>query len=126
MSEIGSLCEYRTPANRAWTINSDDNSREQSLLQNPLFRESKRNRIEHEYESEREHRSILQEAHKTNFMYHFKVGRAAWPRLRWQEVLAFGVLGNQPRTLRVGQKPHDGRRKTVVGQISYENRAIID
>src|SRR5208337_5271010 len=31
-----------------------------SLLQNPFFRESKRNRMEHEYESEREPRSILQ------------------------------------------------------------------
>jgi len=29
-------------------------------LQNPFFRESKRNRMEHEYESEREPRSILQ------------------------------------------------------------------
>jgi hypothetical protein len=32
----------------------------ESLLQNPFFRESKRNRMEHEYESEREPRSILQ------------------------------------------------------------------
>src|SRR5208337_3847191 len=31
-----------------------------SLLQNPFFRESKRNPMEHEYESEREPRSILQ------------------------------------------------------------------
>src|SRR5208337_1243893 len=34
-----------------------------SLLQNPFFRESKRNRMEHEYESEREPRSILQVPH---------------------------------------------------------------
>jgi len=34
-----------------------------SLLQNPFFRESKRNRMEHEYESEREPRSILQIPH---------------------------------------------------------------
>ena len=31
-------------------------------MQNPSFRESKRKRMEHEYESEREPRSILQEA----------------------------------------------------------------
>jgi hypothetical protein len=31
-----------------------------SLLQNPFFRESKRNRMQYEYESEREPRSILQ------------------------------------------------------------------
>jgi hypothetical protein len=31
-----------------------------TLLQNPFFRESKRNRMQYEYESEREPRSILQ------------------------------------------------------------------
>jgi hypothetical protein len=34
-----------------------------SLLQNPFFRESKRNRMQYEYESEREPRSILQVPH---------------------------------------------------------------
>src|SRR5208337_2138816 len=42
---------------------SGRNIRIVSLLQNPFFRESKRNRMEHEYESEREPRSILQVPH---------------------------------------------------------------
>jgi len=37
-----------------------------SLLQNPFFRESKRNRMQYEYESEREPRSILQVPRSSN------------------------------------------------------------
>src|SRR5208337_3153821 len=48
-------CSYLSPAPAAPVQSSPH-----SLLQNPFFRESKRNRMEHEYESEREPRSILQ------------------------------------------------------------------
>ena len=39
-----------------------------SLLQNPFFRESKRNRMEHEYKSKREPRSILQVPQVTDLL----------------------------------------------------------
>jgi len=54
---------------RGWCLGDSENyapagfgNITRSLLQNPSFRESKRNRMEHEHKSEREPRSILQEA----------------------------------------------------------------
>ena len=43
----------------------------ESLLQNPFFRESKRNRMQYEYESEREPRSILQVPLEDPFFWAF-------------------------------------------------------
>src|SRR5271157_700112 len=86
-----------------------------SLLQNPFFRESKRNRMEHEYESEREPRSILQVPQcflKTmnwrSSMFRGE-GEPTIPHVGRQELLEREILAIADREKQhIGRELHDG------------------
>src|SRR5208337_1705540 len=102
-----------------------------SLLQNPFFRESKRNRMEHEYESEREPRSILQVPLKYGVMPLREWNTFSWLSTRAvrnnsrRRQSAIPFLNKRPCVLEPRVAPSDDgprqckRSRTCVPELSY-------